>query len=100
MIPRMRSGDDTRMLDRAPILLGASGHFPHVRDQPVGVAAEGAIHLFDPVQVGKLVPIDREIPTTWYPCDAVDREAHALIQRHPKIEQDERKKQRVDDRCG
>ena len=54
----------TGVFDRAPILLGASSHFPHVCNQPVGVATEGAVHFFDRVQVGKLVSIDREVSTT------------------------------------
>jgi hypothetical protein len=37
VVSLMRRRDGASMLDRAPILLGASGHFPHVRDQPVGV---------------------------------------------------------------
>jgi hypothetical protein len=100
VVSLMRRWDGASVFDRAPILLGASGDFTHVRDQPVGVAAERAVHLFDCVQIRELVAIDREIPTTRHQWHAVNREAHPLIQRHLQIEQHEWQKQRVDDRRG
>jgi hypothetical protein len=33
VIALMRSWDDPSVFDRAPVLLGAGGHFPYVRDQ-------------------------------------------------------------------
>ena len=86
VVSLMRCWDRASVFDRAPILLGTAGHFPHVRDQSVGVTAESAVHLFNPVQVRKLVSIDREVPTTRHTGHAVDGEAHPLIQRYPQIE--------------
>lgn len=96
----MRRRNRAGVFDRAPILLGACGHFAHICEQPVGVAAEGAVHFLDPVQVRQLMSIDREVPAARHTCNPVDRKADRLIERHPQIENDERKQQRVDDWSG
>jgi hypothetical protein len=100
VVAAMRDLNCASVFDRAPVLLGAGGHFPHVRDQPVGVAAEGAVNLFDPVQVRQLVPVDREVLAARHTCHSVDGEANRLIERHPQVEQQEWKQQRVDERSG
>ena len=48
VIALMRSWDDPSVFDRAPVLLGAGGHLPHVPDHAIGVAAKCAVDLFDP----------------------------------------------------
>jgi hypothetical protein len=62
----------TGVLDRTPVVFRAGGHFTDIRDQPVGVAAERAVDLFDTVEIRELVPIDHEVLPTGDACDAVD----------------------------
>ena len=54
VVSLMRRRDGASVLDRAPILLGASRHFPHVCDQSVGVAAEGAVTFSIPFKYASL----------------------------------------------
>ena len=96
----MRGGDDTCMLDRAPILLGTCGDLTRVGEQSVGVAAVRAVHLFDRVQVRQLVPVHHEIARTRHHCDPVDRKAHPLIQGDPHVQHKQGHDQRVNDRSG
>ena len=56
------------------------------------------MQFFDPIQVSQLVTIDREVPPPRHAGQPVDRKANRLIERHPRIEQDERREQRVDER--
>src|SRR5678816_2305808 len=63
--------DRPRMFDRTPILLRTGRHFANVADQPIGIAAEGAVGFFNAVQIRKQVPIDDEVRSarhTRYPC--------------------------------
>jgi hypothetical protein len=96
----MRSWDGSSVFDRAPVLLGAGAHLAYVGEQAISVAAKCAVDLFDPVQVRELVTIEREVPTARHTCHSVDGETDRLIERHPEIEDDERKQQRVDDWSG
>jgi hypothetical protein len=96
----MRDGDRASVLNRTPVLFGAGGHFPDVRDQSVRVAAERAVHFFDPIQIRELVPIDREVSPTRHRSNSVDGEANQLIERYPEIEHDQGQQQGIDDWSG
>src|SRR3954470_22673431 len=96
----MGLSDRTAVLDGTPVLFCTCRDFPHVRDQSVGVTAEGAVGSLDAVQIGKLVAVDDEVRSASNTGYAVDRKTDRLIERHPDVDKRKRDEQRVDHGSG
>ena len=61
-IARVRANKAASVLDRAPILFGATGNFTHIGDEPIAIRIISAIELFENVQVGEMMTVeDQEV---------------------------------------
>ena len=61
-IARVRANKAPSVLDRAPILFGATGNFTDIGDEPIAIRIISAIELFENVQVGEMMTVeDQEV---------------------------------------
>src|SRR5690606_11730276 len=69
----------------------------NIGKQTVGIAAVLAVDLFDRVQICESMAIQRKIRPAGHGGDTVHRKAYPLVDRDPRIQQEQRHDQRIDD---
>jgi hypothetical protein len=100
LIVTVRRENGATVLNRAPVVLRTRTYLPYVAKHTGGVAAVQAVGLLDRVQVGELMTVNRKVRPTRHACDAIYRKTYRLIQTDPKVEQEKRDAERVNDRRG
>ena len=96
----MRADKAPSVLDRAPILFGATGNFTDIGDEPIAIRTISAVELFENVQVGEMMTVEDQKVAAAHLWNAVNREADKLINGDEQVQQHERNNQGVNERGG
>ena len=94
----MRTDDLARVLDRAPVLLGAGGDLARVGDQAGGVAAIGAVEFLERVEIRQLGAVEDDVIAAPDLADAVERETDGVVDGQAEVENRQRHDEAVDER--
>src|SRR5580658_1870957 len=78
-IPRVNSKYASRVLDRAPILLGTRPDLANVCEYTVRIGAISAIELLEYVEVAELFAVECHVVHPTYAWDPIHRKAHRLV---------------------
>ena len=78
-IARVDAEHTSRVLDRAPVLLGTGRDLPNVREYTVRIGAVRAIEPFNGVEVGESLAVKCQVVAPLHAWDPIHREAHRLV---------------------
>ncbi len=92
--------DALLVCDAAPVCFGSAGNLFGIEEKAVDVAAVGAVHFLPIVEVGEFVPVDFNIVASFHCLESVEWKTNAVVDLKDDVEEDDRKKNRVNQGGG